>query len=137
MKKFLFILGFGCIAGTVNAQQVQDANHVVKGYITKDGTIQDKNTNTLCSFRPDGRVIDPKSNTVAYMINEYELQDKDHKTVGYIQPNGTVEDSKHVVIGHMPKYGSGAVTDANNNTLGYIDEIEPTRAAVYFFVLKY
>lgn len=137
MKKFLFILGFSCMAGAAGAQQVYDANHVLKGYITKQGVVQDKNGVALCSFMMDGRIVDPKANTLGFLVNEYEMQDKNHKTVGFFKPDGTIEDSKHVVMAHMPHGGSGPITNAQNATIGHIEVIEPVRAAAYFFILKY
>lgn len=145
MKKFFVAIAFSAIASIAGAQQsleavrnqVHDANHNIKGYINRDGSVQDQNKRTLCSFQQNGTIVDAKANPIGYIINETELQDKNHKTVAYITREGNIENEKHERIGHIDNSGSGPVTDHRNTTIGYITKIEPMWAAAYFFLLKY
>ncbi len=137
MKKILFSLVLCGMAGMAGAQQVYDANHQLKGYITKDGQVQAKDGTTLASFAIDGRIIDPKGTTLGYMVQGHEMQDKDHKTVGYFLRDCTVQDADHKLIARIDRSGTGAVSNADGKPIGYIDTIEPSRTAAYFFLLKY
>lgn len=138
MKTILLAATLSIFALGADAQQeVRDANHNVKGYINKDGSVQDKDHHTLCNFKQGGQILGVHGNTLGYIVNEYELQDKDHKTKGFIQQTGVVEDDKHKKIAKISTSGSGPVVDANDAVLGYIDSAEPMWAAAYFFLLKY
>ena len=138
MKTILLVTTLSIFAFSASAQQeVWDADHNLKGYINKDGSVQDKNKKTLCSFTQNGQIVGAKGNTLGYIINDYELQDKDHKTKGYIQRTGIVENENHQMIARISRDGKGAVMDANNKIVGFLDSTEPMWAAAYFFLLKY
>ncbi len=137
MKKILVILGFSCFALVADAQRVLDANRNLKGFIERDGTLQDKNQAVLYTINPngDGKIFDAKNRLAGFLINEHEMQDKEHKTVAFIMPNGNIENAKHERIGRIDA-STGPVTDARNNIIGYIERTEPMWAACYFFLFK-
>ncbi len=138
MKTILLVAALSIAGMTAHAQdEVWDASHNLKGYITKDGTIQDEHRNTLVQFHQSGQMTDVHSNTVGYIINDYELQDASHTTVGYILNNGNVEDEHHQLIGKINPEGTGPVKDQHSNVIGYIASTEPMWAAAYFFLLRY
>ena len=138
MKTTLLAATLSLFAFAAQAQlEISDANHNLKGYFRKDGTVLDKNQKTLCQFHQGGRITDAQSNVLGYIVNEYEIQDKNHKTQAYIFPDGKVENAKHELIGRIRKDGNGPVVDASDKVIGYITTIEPMWAAAYFFMLKY
>lgn len=138
MKKLLFIFALSCVINSAIAQQpVYDAQHQLKGYIDKDGTVSDKNKNALCIIRLDQGVTDTKGNTMYYIIDEHEIQDKNHKTVAFMLRDGTVQDAQHNIIGHVSQKLTGPVVNGTGDVVGYVDQTEPLRTAMFFFVLKY
>jgi hypothetical protein len=150
MKKLLLILCMGCTVNLTyaqdqNAQQsIQDSHHTVLGYI-RGGTITDASNNFLGDFKA--------------MNGMSTVSDKNHKVIGYLAQGTVVMDANHHVLGHIASNGKGTysytITNAENKTLGYINEekgivqdalrntigyevnTEVAWAAPYFFFFKF
>ncbi|MCF8450965.1 MAG: hypothetical protein K9G49_13920 [Taibaiella sp.] len=140
MKKLLLILGLGIFANIAVAQDldalhaVQDGKKNVIAYI-HHSIIENQDKKTIGLFQPDGRITDLQANTLGFLINDSEIQDKNRKTVAYIKLDGTIENNQHVKIGSI-RQATGPVFDQSSNVIGFINNVEPTWAAAYFFLLK-
>jgi len=136
MKKIFFIIGLCSLTGITYSQELRDANNSLKGFISKDGSVQDKNNTTIGYFKNDGSVQDIHNKKLGYVLGR-EFLDVNHQSVGYLQKDGIVEDAQHTALGRIDPTGTGSVKDSHNQTIGNISKVEPSWAAAYFFYFKF
>ena len=125
------VLGLTALLMTgTQAQTLRDANYHNIGRISPNGIVRDANSLSMGFFDNDGTVR-TKANKAVGKVKGLQIYNMAGDRIGYINTDGTVRDGESRILGKIEK--SGKVLDADNNIIGYAQNVHYQWIACYFF----